>query len=171
MIEESIDLVGTQELLERLQLSLDFQVHEQESAPTMPAGFELVVELGDVGYWRSIDDSFWICDRVTGAVAYLEGGSAQLQLWQGSLDHRYFWHSFVRTAVALYLSDSPRERLLLGQTLRYRQRGYTPIHAAGLVDPAGKLWLFGGYTHAGKSTLTIGLLEAGWGYLGDDGLL
>lgn len=57
--------------------------------------------------------------------------------------------------MALYLSD----------------RGYTPIHAAALVDPLGKLWLFGGYTHAGKSTLTIGLLEAGWGYLGDDGLL
>jgi hypothetical protein len=155
MIEESIDLGCTRELLDRLQLSLDFQIHEQESVPRMPEGFELVIELGDTGYWRSIDDSLWICDRVTGAVAYLVAGSAQLQLWQGSLNRRYFWHSFVRSAVAMYLSD----------------RGYTPIHAAGLVDPAGKLWLFGGYTHAGKSTLTIGLLEAGWGYLGDDGLV
>lgn len=155
MVEESIDLVGTRELLDGLQLSLEFQVHEQESVPTMPEGFELVVELGDTGYWRSIDDSLWIGDRVTGAVAYLVAGSAQLQLWQGSLDRRYFWHSFVRSAVAMYLSD----------------QGYTPIHAAGLVDPAGQLWLVGGYTHAGKSTLTIGLLEAGWGYLGDDGLL
>jgi hypothetical protein len=168
---ESIDLAGTRELLDRLELSLEFQVHEQESVPTMPTGFELVVELGDTGYCRSIDDSLWICDRVTGAVAYLVTGSAQLQLWQGSLvggsgafapaiaspleNRRYFWHSFVRSAVAMYLSD----------------RGYTPIHAAGLVDPAGQLWLVGGYTHAGKSTLTIGLLEAGWGYLGDDGLL
>lgn len=163
MIEESIDLAGTRELLDRLQLSLEFQLQEQESVPTMPEGFELVIELGNTGYWRSVDDSLWICDRVTGAVAYLVAGSAQLQLWQGSLDRRYFWHSFVRSAVAMYLSDSPRERL--------HQRGYTPIHAAALVDPVGKLWLFGGYTHAGKSTLTIGLLEAGWGYLGDDGLL
>ena len=170
MIEASIDLAGTRELLDRLQLSLDFQVHTTP-VPNILADFGLATTVGNLDYWRSADDSFWIGDRVTGAVAHLVAKSAQLQLWQGSLvggsgafalaiaspleNRRYFWHSFVRSAVALYLSD----------------RGYTPIHAAALVDPLGKLWLFGGYTHAGKSTLTIGLLEAGWGYLGDDGLL
>jgi hypothetical protein len=154
----SIDLIGTTELLDRLKLVLEFRVHDQ---PAPQLGLEIQVQfstqLNSVCYSRLDDGSLWFYDTQIGAVAYLMAQSTQMDLWYGNCDgdRRYFWHSFVRVAVAIYLSD----------------RDYTPIHAAALVDPMGMLWLFGGYTHAGKSTLTIGLLEAGWSYLGDDGVV
>lgn len=76
MIEASIDLAGTRELLDRLQLSLDFQVHTTP-VPNILADFGLATTVGNLDYWRSADDSFWIGDRVTGAVAHLVARSAQ----------------------------------------------------------------------------------------------
>lgn len=154
----SIDLAGTYELLDRLQLALEIRLFDELAASLLPTTeIQFTTQLSGVNYARLDDGSLWLHDTQRGAVAHLMTQSAQLDLWRGNdgLDRRYFWHSFVRSAVAFYLSDLH----------------YTPLHAAALVDPTGKLWLFGGYTHAGKSTLTIGLLEAGWGYLGDDGVI
>jgi hypothetical protein len=154
----SIDLTGTYELLDRLQLALEIR-RSDELAPSLPPINEIqfATELNGVNYARLEDGSLWLHDTQRGAVAHLITQSSQLDLWYDDrhLNGRYFWHSFVRSAVAFYLSD----------------RHYTPLHAAALVDPIGKLWLFCGYTHTGKSTLTIGLLEIGWGYLGDDGVV
>jgi hypothetical protein len=149
-----IDLVGTYELLDRLKLPLVFIVHGG-AAPMVPTELGFEAEFGGIRYQRSNNGNLWLHDPVTGATAQLTAQLSQLHLWRGTQDSRLFWHSFVRSAVAFYLSD----------------QGYTPLHAAALVDPTNQLWLFAGYSHSGKSTLTIGLLEAGWGYLGDDGVV
>jgi hypothetical protein len=144
----SIDLAGVEDLLDRLQSPLKLQIYDNQP-PVISPEFQFVFELGGVSYWRSLDQSWWLQAKDTGGVAHLIAPLHQQP------NQRYFWHSVMRSAIAIYLSDD----------------GYTPIHAAALVDPIGQLWLFGGYTHTGKSTLTIGLLEAGWSYLGDDGIL
>jgi hypothetical protein len=154
----SIDLAGTYDLLDRLQLSLELRM-PPEPAPSLPLVTEIgfATQLNGVNYSRQEDGSLWLHNPQIEAVAHLKTQSSQLDLWYGNDDRhrRYFWHSFVRSAVAFYLSD----------------RDYTPLHAAALIDRTDKLWLFCGYTHGGKSTLTIGLLEAGWRYLGDDGVI
>jgi hypothetical protein len=151
-----IDLAGVWDLLDRLQSPLELQIHD-DRPPVISPEFLFVFELGGVSYWRSTDQSWWLLAKDTGGVAHLIAPLQQLHLWPDPHQptQRYFWHSVMRSAIAIYLSDY----------------GYTPIHAAAMVDPIGQLWLLGGYTHAGKSTLTIGLLEAGWSYLGDDGVL
>ena len=52
-----------------------------------------------------------------------------------------------------------------------RPRGVYNLHAAGVINPAGKGLLIIGASGSGKSTLTIGLIRHGWGYLSDDTVL
>jgi hypothetical protein len=42
------------------------------------------------------------------------------------------------------------------------------VHAAAVVAPGGGCWLLVGDTHAGKSTTTVNLIEAGWRFVSDD---
>jgi hypothetical protein len=42
------------------------------------------------------------------------------------------------------------------------------IHAGCVVDPNGRAWLLAGDTHAGKTTTTVSLVDAGWRFLADD---
>jgi hypothetical protein len=64
-----------------------------------------------------------------------------------------------------------RELARAGAILRLRQRHRYHIHAAGVVDPAGRAWLFTGQTGSGKSTLAYALARQGWPILGDDGVI
>ncbi|HEX8905638.1 MAG TPA: hypothetical protein VF771_12380 [Longimicrobiaceae bacterium] len=41
-------------------------------------------------------------------------------------------------------------------------------HAAAVVAPDGGAWLLAGDTHAGKSTTSVNLIEAGWRFVSDD---
>jgi hypothetical protein len=150
-----LDLLGTYELLNALKLPLQIQFN-QGSMPMMPLATEATfsTQFGLFVYSRLSHGCLWLTETRSGSVACLKGDC--LALWTTpDVDHRFFWHTFMRMAVAAYLSD----------------RNVTPLHAAALVDPGGALWLFAGYTHSGKSTLTIGLLESGWQYLGDDGVV
>ena len=52
-----------------------------------------------------------------------------------------------------------------------RAKGYFSLHAAGLISPQGQSIVVSGPPGAGKSTLVLGLVEAGWKYLSDDALL
>lgn len=52
-----------------------------------------------------------------------------------------------------------------------RRRGFYPLHGAGLVSPEGLGIIITGPCGSGKSTLSIGLIRAGWAYLTDDALL
>jgi hypothetical protein len=72
-----------------------------------------------------------------------------------------------RTAPA----ESRRALARVGAILRLRERGYFYIHAAGVVDPAGRAWLLCGASGAGKSTLAYALARRGWRVLGDDGVI
>jgi hypothetical protein len=58
-----------------------------------------------------------------------------------------------------------------GAILRLRQRHRYHIHAAGVVDPAGRAWLLAGPTGSGKSTLAYALARSGWSVLGEDGVI
>ncbi len=58
--------------------------------------------------------------------------------------------------------------LLVSLVLALRWRGLFHLHAGGLVAPGGRGILVAGGAGAGKSTLTLALLEAGCAYLGDD---
>ncbi|HET7584828.1 MAG TPA: hypothetical protein VFK13_07975 [Gemmatimonadaceae bacterium] len=58
-----------------------------------------------------------------------------------------------------------------GAIQRLRSRGRYHVHAAGVVDPTGRAWLLAGDSCSGKSTLTYALARAGWGVLGDDGVV
>jgi hypothetical protein len=42
------------------------------------------------------------------------------------------------------------------------------VHAGAVVDPVGRAWLLAGDTHAGKTTTTVSLVDAGWSFLADD---
>jgi hypothetical protein len=50
-------------------------------------------------------------------------------------------------------------------------RGFYTLHAASVLNPAGRGLLISGASGRGKSTLAIGLIRHGWGYLSDDVVL
>lgn len=52
--------------------------------------------------------------------------------------------------------------LLLGRLRR------AMVHAAAVVAPDGRAWLLVGDSHSGKTTTTVNLIGAGWGWLSDD---
>ena len=58
--------------------------------------------------------------------------------------------------------------LLVSLVVALRWRGLFHLHAGALVAPDGRGILVAGGAGAGKSTLTLALLEAGCAYLGDD---
>lgn len=64
-----------------------------------------------------------------------------------------------------------QELARVGAIMRLRQRGRYLVHAAGVVDPAGRAWLLSGDSGSGKSTLAYALARTGWTVLGDDGVL
>ena len=64
-----------------------------------------------------------------------------------------------------------QELARVGAIIRLRQRGRYLVHAAGVVDPQGRAWLFSGDSGSGKSTLAYALARTGWTVLGDDGVL
>jgi hypothetical protein len=80
---------------------------------------------------------------------------------------------------AAHLADSFHNKpaLLQGNFWAYglmklfRQKGLYTLHGAGLVSPANAGVVISGPCGCGKSTLSIGLIRAGWGYLSDDALL
>jgi hypothetical protein len=74
------------------------------------------------------------------------------------------WDEATRDAVAwdLYSMCTLACALLLGRMHR------ALVHAAAVVAPDGGAWLLAGDTHAGKSTTSVNLIEAGWRFVSDD---
>jgi hypothetical protein len=64
-----------------------------------------------------------------------------------------------------------RELARVGAIVRLRTQGRYFVHAAGVVDPSGRAFVLTGDSGAGKSTLAYALARAGWGVLGDDGVV
>lgn len=63
------------------------------------------------------------------------------------------------------VTDALRYRML--ELCEERIEGFVTLHAAAVARD-GKLVLIAGESGAGKTTLTLALLDAGWGYLTDD---
>jgi hypothetical protein len=68
-------------------------------------------------------------------------------------------------------AESRRALARVGAILRLRERKCYYVHAAGVVDRAGRAWLLCGASGAGKSTLAYALSRRGWRVLGDDGVV
>lgn len=91
------------------------------------------------------------------------GSDARLEVLRG----RLVAGSGYRTAPQEYRRQLART----GAILRLREKGCYHVHAAGVVDPAGRAWLICGVSGAGKSTLAYALARNGWRVLGDDGVI
>lgn len=68
------------------------------------------------------------------------------------------------------VAGSASVALQIALQIALRTRRLFHLHAAALVHPSGAGVLVVGGSGAGKTTTTIALLEAGYGYLGDDTL-
>ena len=97
---------------------------------------------------------------------YFRCGSSELELdvsqgcGEGVLDSG-FWTCPLRDR---------REFFLLAFLMLMRQHGLYGLHANGVAkDDSGCLII--GYSGAGKTTLSIGLLKEGWSYLSDDAIM
>lgn len=74
--------------------------------------------------------------------------------------------------------DDPRERspagwdlhsaCTLAAALLLGRLGRALAHSAAVVGPDGRAWLLVGDSHAGKTTTSANLLQAGWRYVSDD---
>jgi hypothetical protein len=65
-------------------------------------------------------------------------------------------------AWTLFSAATLAAALLLGRM------GRALAHAAAVVGPDGRAWLLVGDSHAGKTTTSANLLQAGWRYVSDD---
>ena len=96
----------------------------------------------------------------------LQSGNSALDLdlslgsGRGALDEE-FW------ALPLY---NQREFFLLSLIMLLRPHGLYALHANGLAK-TGRGILIVGASGAGKTTLTLGLMSEGWGYLSDDAIM
>ena len=149
------DYQGIVDLLNALQLPLQIVTQAPSIKPDSNQ-VRFSTTIGTLKYSRLTSGSILLTDWQN-SHAYISQETHQLHLWnsQNSANQRQIWHELARYAVAAYLCDL----------------GYTPIHAAAVVDPKSRAWLIAGQTHAGKSTLVVGLLESGFSYLSDDGLI
>jgi hypothetical protein len=67
--------------------------------------------------------------------------------------------------------DARRSLARVGAILRLREHNRYYVHASGVVDSAGKAFIFAGESGSGKSTLAFALARCGWSMLGDDGVI
>ncbi|HEY0023506.1 MAG TPA: hypothetical protein VGB24_11365 [Longimicrobium sp.] len=58
--------------------------------------------------------------------------------------------------------------LTMATALLLGRMGRALAHSAAVVGPGGRAWLLVGDSHAGKSTTSANLLQAGWRYVSDD---
>jgi hypothetical protein len=75
------------------------------------------------------------------------------------------------TGYAAAAGAERRELARAGAIVRLRRHGKYLVHASGVVDSRRRAWLLTGDSGAGKSTLAFSLARAGWGVLGDDGVV
>ncbi len=126
------------------------------SSPDAPPSAAPTMRMGNVAAW------------LEGDRAVLEGGSGfrgGVELASGSAELRVPVADPARTdpaAWTLFSAATLAAALLLGRMDR------ALAHAAAVVGPDGRAWLLVGDSHAGKTTTSANLLQAGWRYVSDD---
>jgi hypothetical protein len=137
-------------------VDVDVSLARRSSAPAAPAGpprftFPPLGAWPVAGGWRFVDDVAALDVHAAPRGATIDGEVA---------------------------SDAPMEAIsrFAGLSLWValieclRARGRYPLHAAGLIAPDGRVVLVPGTKGAGKSTLTLALIERGFSVLSDDTL-
>jgi hypothetical protein len=95
-------------------------------------------------------------------------------VWRDGLGHAVVAQGSTSADVAVErsLAEQPetwlRPFLLAVVTALLRRAGWNHIHAATVVDPAGRGWLIAGDANSGKSTTAALLATRGWGVGTDD---
>jgi hypothetical protein len=116
---------------------------------------------------RTVFRAKGLCALEVGDDLYLTDGSSLLHLQplQGRGDAQ-LTPAFFAKPLILQLNF-----WAFGLVKLLRPRGIYSLHAAGVVTSKGLGLLIIGESNSGKSTLAIGLVRQGWGYLSDDALL
>ena len=152
-----VERLGIESLLRRLDVELNITFGDSIDLTKKDIIFS--ADWGFCHYYRLNTGEILIENLDEKCGVKINPQSRHLSVWSNKnirqSQDRELWHQLIHYGVAAYLSDC----------------GYTPIHAAAVVAPNGDSWLIGGQTHSGKSTLVLGLIEAGWQFLGDDGLM
>ncbi len=150
-----VEQLGIYSLLDQLGIPLNLTFAAQIERLLEDVVFS--IELSTYHYYRLINDDILIEDLNRECAVRINTKEQQMTVFvkhEQQIDRR-LWHELIRHGISAYLSDC----------------GCTPIHAAAVVSPDGYSWIIGGQTHAGKSTLVLGLLAAGWKFLSDDSLI
>jgi hypothetical protein len=119
------------------------------AAPTM--------RMGSVAAWLEGDRAALDGNSGLHGVVDLASGAAELRV--PPADHEALSEP---SAWALFSASTLAAALLLGRM------GRALAHAAAVVGPDGGAWLLVGDSHAGKTTTSANLLQAGWRYVSDD---
>lgn len=122
---------------------------------TIPVDARKVFQADGFSRWEAPGTTF-ITDDLTTLKIQPQQGVAQVRLDSSFFDKSVHLQHTLWAYVLLKL---------------LRPKGVFSLHAAGLVSPAGEGLLLIGQPGSGKSTLSIGLIRAGWGYLSDDAVL
>lgn len=110
-----------------------------------------LVELADRHLGPGLDDV-----EPTRVFTLVEASSGQVTLTADS-----DWVFVSRAAMLDQLTNAVNE-------YGHEDAATVALHAACVVDPAGRIVLLPAHSGAGKSTLAAHLVQAGWGYLGDE---
>ncbi|MFQ5670334.1 MAG: hypothetical protein ACE5HD_07425 [Acidobacteriota bacterium] len=108
--------------------------------------FKIFGDLSGIPSWPSPTQDVQV--RIDAAGGFLDDGIHRHRLASGPLRPAHVYN-------------------LLYRTLVRRIQGVFLLHAAA-VEQAGRAWLIGGPSGAGKTSLACGLLRRGYGFLGDD---
>jgi hypothetical protein len=127
------------------------------SAVGAPSSAAPTLRMGDVAAWLEGDRA--VLDGTLGfyGMVDLASGAAELRvppLADPALSDPVAWNLFSAATLA--------SALLLGRMDR------ALAHAAAVVGADGRAWLLVGDSHAGKTTTSANLLQAGWRYVSDD---
>jgi hypothetical protein len=114
-----------------------------------PNGPDPLLRLGDVSAFARDADT---------VVLDGSGACGRVSLAQGD----------ARIEVATEESASAYMMLTLSAALLLGRAGAALVHAGSVVDRTGRAWLLVGDTHAGKTTTSVSLADAGWRFLADD---
>jgi hypothetical protein len=131
-------------------------VRSTSAAPSRPPAGRPTLRLGAVACFVSPDES----------AAFLTGHSGATSATV-DLDARSA-NVLVHDATAPAAEDEVFSMATISSALLLGRLERALVHAAAIVAPDGRAWLLSGDTHAGKTTTTVNLIEAGWRYVSDD---
>jgi hypothetical protein len=125
--------------------------------PDAPPSVPPTMRMGNVAAW--LDGDRAVLDGTSGfhGVVHLASRSAGLRVppvADAALSDPAAWDLFSAATLAAALLLGRMDRAL--------------AHAAAVVGPDGRAWLLVGDSHAGKTTTSANLLQAGWRYVSDD---